>query len=541
MRSRISLPAITLFAALFSMTATALVPIPKTKQLPYVKTGNPETRDVAFLAWPGGLRDKGYVEEEYLMIGTANTYEYVDELSQSPEVQPTAAPAGKYRTRILVRMPKRKRDFNGVVHMEILNSTARFDGAPMWDLTYESIIDDGAAWVGVTYSEVSSAFMRYTWGNNTFPAPEGAKLRNRSRYDTLNVPTRSYTWDILNQAAALLKSDNDNNPMQGYGVDTIIASGYSQSAAFVTTYANSFYPSYAEDTCSESQALNYACDPIVDGYIVAAGGPVARRLNGLGSHPVGDRRNCAIAIERTLPCELNEDEPAPSGDNTVPVPKVMRYTTESDIDSALVRQTMTSQPNLRTYEAAGTSHVDYWGNVVGRRNSQYNFGVSERFGKACDLPLNPIRTGIPLSAIQYRLARWIEDGEEPPPSNYISLLGSFDDDSEAWERDADGNAIGGVRPARIEVPLASYSGSNPYSGPSPSAAEILCATITGSAIPFDLDELAARYSDRSSWLVINWWSIWLAWQEGFLLRVDAELLLDEVKRFTVWLPEEAAD
>ncbi len=536
MAYRITHLTVALASCLFAAASAALVPIPDTEQLPYKRTGNPETRDVPFLAWPGGLKNFGYTEEEFLMSGMANVYEYINDANESPAVQPTVQSAGNYTTRILVRMPKRKNDFNGVVHLEILNATASYDGAPMWDLTHPSIMEDGSAWVGVTYSEVTSAFMRNTWGKDRFPAPEGAQKRDRSRYAELKIPTRSYTWDILNQAAALLKADGDDrNPLQGYGVDTIIVSGYSQSAAFVTTFSNSFYPSYSEANCTEGEAGGFACDPIVNGYIVAAGGPTARLLDGFGSHPLGDRRNCENARRRDAPCIETSEETLPVA-SPYPLPKIMRFTSESDIKSVRVRQSMLNQPNLRTYEVAGTSHVDYWGNVVGRRNSQFNFGLSNKFGAACDLNLNPLRTGIPLSAIQHRLAKWIQSGEEPPPSHFIDFQGTFADGTQSWVRDADDNVIGGVRPPRIEVPLGSYYGGNRYSGPTPAVAQILCEGITGGAIAFSPAEVQARYSDRATWVILNWWNVWLAYQDGFLLPVDAQTLMDEVKAYR-GLPE----
>ena len=540
-------------ALLCALSVNAAVPIPETQPLPYDPGTGPEDRDVAFLAWHEDLSLDGYREDEILMSGTANVYEYIDDAAQSPLATPTADPAAPYTTRVLIRRPQNAADFNGVVYLEILNATARYDGAPMWNLTYPSIVADGAAWIGVTYSDQTAAFMRNTWGTANAPAPAGAQPRNNSRYATLSITTRAHTWDILNQAAALIKADDDSrNPMQGYGVDTIIATGYSQSAAYTHTYANSFYPSYSElaPCTSELEALDQ-CSPIVNGYIVAAGGPTARLLNGAGSNPIGDKRNCENALNREMPCIEGQTEPAPEGPSEYKLPKIMRFTTESDIKAVRVRQTMADQPLLRTYEVAGTSHVDFWGSIVGQKVAEYQFGIpaTGTIESSCDLPYNPVRTGIPLSAIQHRLARWIQHDELPPPSEYMIWEGDFtqndeffrplvnwirdDGDNDATDGDegrGDGNVVGGVRPPRINVPLGLYYGSNFLDGPF-STQKIFCTGIIGAFDAYDTDELTARYTNRTTFVILTWWNMWLSYLDGFLLAGDAKTIMDEAKAF----------
>lgn len=541
-----------LLAGSYSMGIAAQVPLPATQVLPYDLGTGPEDRDVPFLAWHEDLSLEGYVEEEILMSGIANDYEYIDDIGQSPAVQPSGA-SGAYTTRVLIRRPQTAAKFNGVVYMEILNATARYDGAPMWNFTHRSIIADGAAYVGVTYSTVAADFMRDTWGTANPPAPANAQPRDNSRYANLSIPSVAYTWDILNQAAALLKADSDSrNPLKGFGVQIIIATGYSQSARYVTTFANSFYPSYSEvSPCTaEIEALDQ-CVPIVDGYIVAAGGPNASALNGSNSHPIGDRRNCENALNREAICREDAVEPPPVDPSANDLPKVMRFTTESDIKAARVRQTMADQPLLRTYEMAGVAHADLWGSLLGQYISEYQFGTTPTgvVNSPCDLPFNPIRTGIPLSAIQHRLARWIKFDELPPPSAYLVWEGDFDQQDEFfkplvnWVRDdgdndatdgdegrGDGNVIGGVRPPRLNVPLGRYYGSNFLDGPL-SPLKIFCTGVIGGFDAYDETELAARYPTLSHFVVYTWWMMWKSYLEGFLLPVDAPIIMDEAKAF----------
>ena len=486
-----------LAAASYSAYALPPVPLPDAEPLPYEAGTGPEDRSVPFLAWFEDLSPVGYTEQEILMSGEANTWEYVDEEARTTDVQ-IATSGHPYTTRVLLRHPIDPADFNGVVYMEILNATSRYDGAPMWDLTYESIIADGAAWVGVTYSDTTANFMKNIWGTTNFPAPADAQPRNNSRYATLNVPTRAYTWDIMSQAAALLKADWEaDNPLAGFGVDTTIVTGYSQSARYVTTYGNSFYPQYGA----------VPGDPIVDGYIVAAGGPVSSTLDGRGFHRDGadDPRNYNISAGHTV-----------------------RFTSESDIDSALVRLSQDENPKLRTYEAAGTSHVDGAGGDVGARIREYQFGITGPRDFGCDLPPNPIRTGVPLSAMQHRLANWIQYGDLPPDDRLIE----YDALNNVWLRDEDGNAIGGVRTARIEVPLGTYVGRTPYSGPD-IIAGILCGSIIGGFDTFSDEEIIARYKNKRLLVRKTWVALLRQWLDGFVLPVDARTVLQDTRAIEV--------
>jgi hypothetical protein len=397
--------------------------------------------------------------------------------------------------------------------------------------------------------------MRDGWGKDSFPAPPGAQPRNRSRYAPLILSTRAHTWDILNQAAALLKADaNAANPMNGFGVDVIIATGYSQSAAYVTTFANSFYPSYsAAAPCTAELEATGSCEPIVDGYINAAGGPVARLLNGAGSYPLGDRRNCENALNREVSCLESFVEPLASDLYEHNLPKIMRFITESDIKASRVRQTMSDQPLLRIYEAAGTSHVTLGMSLQGQVIGEYQFGIPALgyVDSPCTLPFNPLRTSVSLSAIQYRLARWIDLDETPPDSSYMQVEGdwygpvdSYYNPPVSWVRDdgdndstdgddgvGDGNALGGVRPVAIGAPLGNYYGFGFYPEGPFALNGIYCNSIYGGFEAYTPEELQERYSNKPTYLAYFWWSMFVSWTEGFLLIPDAMLIYGEAKAY----------
>ena len=95
---------LTLAACLTGNPAAAQVPLPATEFLPVID-GTPEQRSAPFGAWVMDVSADGYVEQEYLVSGLANIYDYVDAAARSREVEVTAVDR-PYTTRILVRRPR---------------------------------------------------------------------------------------------------------------------------------------------------------------------------------------------------------------------------------------------------------------------------------------------------------------------------------------------------------------------------------------------------------------------------------------------------
>ncbi len=157
---------------LFSVSPSyAQVPLPQSTLIPTDPGTGPADRNVPFLAWHEDLSAVGYVEREYQLSGLANIYSYVNNTAQSPAVR-VATANRPYTTRILVRRPKTGRKFNGVIYLEILNATARYDGAPMWNLTYESIIASGAICDRAAFASVDAS--------SVGQVPRGAAPQNRA-------------------------------------------------------------------------------------------------------------------------------------------------------------------------------------------------------------------------------------------------------------------------------------------------------------------------------------------------------------------------
>jgi hypothetical protein len=450
--------------------------------------GAPETRSTPFLAWYQDLSQVGYVEEEYLVSGTANVYGYLDNVAQRPEVQ-VIDPDLPYVTRILVRRPIQPAHFNGTVFVDVLNATAGWDGDAIWYGTYDYMIRSGAIWVGVSTKPVTVNFLRDRWGRAPWPT------RDASRYATLSMPAFGQVWDMMTDVGALLKSPgNAHNPLDGFDVERLIMVGYSQSAAYQVTYANSFH---------ESSRLPNGT-PVYDGYYISAGGARAKDVTGASAAtenlPAGDLRNF-----------IRVDAP------------VIRFQTQTEVvnfPSWTVRQSEAQYPWLRTYEVAGGSHVDTWRDVEGGKALVRDLGLPPSFCPAPANPINPLRTGHFESAALKNLIRWIKSGVQPPPSQFMALTTSSAG-AVALARDADGNVIGGVRPPQLRTPTGAYLESN--SGPG------FCGLYGGFA-PFSAERLDALYRNRGAYVSSFVRGVARAVQEGYLLNADAEQVRTEMIR-----------
>ena len=299
------------------------------------------------------------------------------------------------------------------------------------------------------------------------------------------MPAFGQVWDMLTELGALLKTPQaQDNPLAGFDVQRLIMVGYSQSAAYQVTYANSFH-----DDARLPDGTS-----IYDGYYVAAGGASAKHATGpattIESLPLGDARNL-----------IQVDAP------------VIRFQTQTEVvnfPSWPVRQNDVDYPLLRFYETAGGSHVDANLNAVGGLALERDLGLPPSFCPAPAIPYNPIRIGYVQSAAMEALENWIAEGTAPPPSRFMEL--TTVNGAVALSRDADGNVIGGVRPPQIEVPLGTYVESN--SGPG------FCGLYGGFA-PFDEAEVKARYRNHGGYVSRYTKEVQRSVEEGFLLREDA--------------------
>src|SRR5258706_14568089 len=111
---------------LVSSAAALLAQTPKvTGPIPVTATSHPFLAGNQNLT-PLDLAKAGYVEEEYLISGTANVYDWAADGKVSVK-----SPNAPYTTRILVRRPADAAKFSGTAIVELPNMARRFDWTMM--------------------------------------------------------------------------------------------------------------------------------------------------------------------------------------------------------------------------------------------------------------------------------------------------------------------------------------------------------------------------------------------------------------------------
>src|ERR1700722_5325048 len=135
----------TVFIAIFAaaLAAGQGTPVPKfTGPIPVTADSYP-FMDAAHSLVPFDLAKYGYVEQEFIVSGTANVYDWAADGSLS--VKTEKAP---YAARILVRRPANASKFSGAVLVEPMGAVRRFDWALMYGYLNEHMMERGDAYVG---------------------------------------------------------------------------------------------------------------------------------------------------------------------------------------------------------------------------------------------------------------------------------------------------------------------------------------------------------------------------------------------------------
>ncbi|MFZ3237365.1 MAG: alpha/beta hydrolase domain-containing protein [Stellaceae bacterium] len=429
-----ALAAIVLFAALAVGAEAASVPNP-TVSGPIASPDVPgtPTHNYPFFASNHNLPAHGYVEQEFYIEGTANRY-------NTPSLATGTVVDGghAYRTRILVRRPADPKQFNGTVLVEWLNVTNGFDADNQWFFSWEHILKQGYAWVGVSAQQVGVARLQ-TW--------------NPTRYGALDVTQGgtitgdALSYDIFSQAGQAVKHPAGVDPLGGLKARHVIAIGESQSAFRLATYVNSIDPLADE----------------YDGFVL---------LSTLGNPFRTDLR--------------------------VPVWKLL---TEFDVENseASVRQPDTSR--FRTWEVAGSSHVDQHLRRSREPLELRDFSTPTVASSAeailspqCAIP--SIGTRVPTHYVVGQaydlMVRWITDGVPPPsaPRIQIATFGAPGTPS-VVARDSLGLAEGGIRLPELAVPTAENVGVN--SGPG-------ACVRWGYSAPFDVAKLDSLYRSHDAYV-----------------------------------------
>ena len=368
---------------------TVTGPIPAT-----VPLGN-MTHDYTFLTPDIDLFSYGYVQEEFFIEGYA--YRYNTPTGATGSIKDGPYP---YKSRIVVRRPISRKDFNGTVLLEWANVTASYDNDSHWGVSWKHFMRSGYAWVSVSAQRVG-----------IHAAVTGLKEWSPIRYGSLDVTVGGtitddgLCYDIYVQAAKAIQCPQGIDPMGGLPVKLLIAMGASQSASRLVTYYNSIQPLH-----------NF-----FQAYYFLVGGTGLRT-------------------------DLNI--------------KKFQVLTETDLLLGAANRRQPDTNTFHSWEIAGSGHSGYISFLYRLPLRQRdNIAITTTESSTCTYPpYTRIPSNAVINASYDYLVRWVKYGIRPPSAPKVEIE-SFGPPV-VIARDSLGIAKGGIRLPQVTVPTALNNGTN---------------------------------------------------------------------------------
>ena len=363
-----------------------------------------------------------------------------------------------YKTRLVVRRPAAAERFNGVVIVEWINVTNVFDTENTWFQIHEHVLRSGYAWVGVSVQRSGVNSLR-TWNPRRYGTLDVSK-RNGSNVET--ITDDGLQFDILSQAIQALRTPSGIDPLGGLAAQIVVVTGHSGSAAKLSSYINGIDPAAA----------------VADAFALHS--------------PTGN--------------VLRDDLRVP----------VWKLVAEYDVarEAAFRRADI---EKLRTWEVAGTSHVDSesWLSRVflqlRDRGSALELALScEHMPPGSEVPLR-----YPFAAGLDHLVAWARDGVPMPTAPPLEVIPG---PTATVVRNELGLALGGIQLSQVAVPIAESNGTGV--GP-------LGCVPYGYTEPFDEEVLRALYPDHGRYVARVVAVTEGNARAGYLLPVDARATIVE--------------
>jgi hypothetical protein len=461
------------------------VPVPKVTPMPVTAQSYPfAAADHVMI--PFDLGRAGYIEEEFLISGTANVYDWGTD--RTLKVISANAP---YTTRILVRRPRSAGAFSGAVFVEPLYTPRRWDWPMMWGYLRDGMIARGDAWVGVTMPGANIAGLkrfnqeRYAAVSFANPTPDAACPGTQNKSDI----EAGLRWDALSQVAALLKSNDPGRPLAALRVGAVYLT---VQAGDLETYMNAIHPAAS----------------IYDGFLARA----PFNLTAIN--------RCAAAPAANDPRQVVRNVGVP----------VIAVAGEGDLVNTFVSRREDSDApadRYRLYEVAGAGHIDrfaYLGfpSMADQEKAGNAQGTPEwPFNAPCTPPVqlmeeSVLRTGydVALDALD----NWARKGTVPRRAPRVETRAGGANPFTVVA-DEHGNGRGGLRTPYLDVPVAKYVTSSPGPGNCP---EI------GHTERFDAAKLKMLYGTFDGYAAKVRASIAKLRTDGWLTRTDADRLTREL-------------
>jgi hypothetical protein len=436
------------------------------------------------------LAASGYAVEEFFISGAATSYKPQAQLKEDGDWEVSPLATAPFMTRLVIVRPIDASKFNGTVVVEWLNVSLGMDLAADWDAEHRELLRSGFAYVGVSAQKVG-----IEGGPNILPNSVPLKKADPARHGQLSHPGDAFAYDIFSQAGMVVRGAGDGRVLSSLVAKRILATGASQSAAFLTSYVN-------------------AVDPIAktyDGYLIHSRFARAAPLDGssvFGPAPSDMPPTVKLRADLRVP--------------------VMTVITETDLVGIGGRGGFFSarQPDnhrMRIWEIAGTAHSDTYQLNVGHIDSG-STPVAQL--AAAYMATNPVLGPQPkplnsapqhhyvMMAALWNLDRWVREGEAPPEAAHLKALAGDRGSPPQFVLDAVGNVQDGIRTPWVDVPIARLSGL--------ALGDPLGAGLFGVTEHFDQAMLDNLYpAGRGEYVKKFDTSLVSAIKSGFILPADA--------------------
>mgnify|MGYP003640758280 FL=1 len=384
------------------------------------------------------LSARGYVEEEYFIEGHGNVY-----AADGTGVVEADVP---YVSRILVRRPANKNAFSGNIIIEPSRDVNEW--TTTWPAAAPRMIDHGDVFVALTMAKANLADFFFGY--------------DADRYGSLSIPHEGLRWDLMAQVGALMRSSEGPLGELGFldhaktlkGGLKVISTGTSLTGGMQSTFI---------DDGHHARARRADGGPVMDGYLILVSGR-----------------------PQNLPADA----------------AVISIVAEGDFGRSAERLKALRTPDqdgpvrFRWYEMAGVSHAN-WGDQSQFTPAFQLIGAKERTTIRCAAPVSDVAVKNDfVTAALANLEAWIREGSTPPPGRMLTL-----DVNNEVKRDTHGNAVGGLRPYWVEVPISRVF---PVSEEVPESAAIaatggLCGMFAYEA-PLPNSVLHQMYEDSADYL-----------------------------------------
>lgn len=464
-------------------TSSAAVPVP-TLSGPILGPGVP------FVTPPSlDVTPFGFLEEEFFVSGTATGFTNAGTLESDGKWG--AAPNGSagYVTRMLVRRPADRRRFNGTVIVEWLNVSGGLDAGPDWTYLHTLILRTGMAWIGVSMQAVG-----VVGGSSPLGLNLSLKAVNPVRYGPLVHPGDAFSYDMFSQVGQAVRVPIGAALLGDLVPKRVIGVGESQSAFRLVTYVNAVHP----------------LAHVYDGFLIHSRGGTGAPLSQAPLDPVATPSPAFIRTDVDVP--------------------VLTFETETDMVSlGFFAARQPDSDNIRTWEVAGTAHADTYQLAAGPNDpgpaafdTTYLAPVTSVFGViTCSSPINSGPQQFVLISAMAQLERWVRSGKPARRQPRLDVSAP----PVTINRDAYGNALGGIRTPAVDVPIATYSGL----GQTGSA---FCG-LFGTTAPLDGATLASLYPDHKTYVKKIRKALRAAKRTGAVTPVDAKGILAAAQASTV--------